>query len=99
MPDRSPLEDPEKAAFAWGRYKRLMRLMAGVSLLATILILGWFYSQYGFVSIHFYVALALGIVATIMLAGALMGLAFLSAGTGHDEVIDDPIADRINRKR
>jgi len=43
------------------------------------------------VSIHFYIASALGIGFTMLLTSALMGLVFLSSGTGHDESIDDPL--------
>ena len=34
MPPKSPLDDPEQAAFAWARYKRIMRFM----LLVTIIV-------------------------------------------------------------
>ena len=43
------------------------------------------------VSIHFYIAVALGIGFTMLLTSALMGLVFLSSGTGHDEAIEDPL--------
>ena len=45
------------------------------------------------VSIHFYIAAALGIGFPMLLTSALMGLVFLSSGTGHDESIDDPLRD------
>jgi len=32
-----------------------------------------------------------------MLTAALMGLVFLSSGSGHDEAIDDPFADEADR--
>ena len=41
------------------------------------------------VSIHFYIATALGIGFTMLLTSALMGLVFLSSGTGHDESIEE----------
>ena len=40
-------------------------------------------------SVHYYIAVALGIGFTMLLASALMGLVFLSAGTGHDDSIDE----------
>ena len=43
----------------------------------------------GSVPIHFYIATALGIGGAIMLMAALMGLVFLSSGTGHDGAIGD----------
>lgn len=45
------------------------------------------------VSPHFFVAVALGIGITMLLASALMGLVFLSNGSGHDESIHNPLDD------
>lgn len=47
------------------------------------------YRSNGMVSIHFYIATALGVGFTMLLASALMGLVFLSSGTGHDESVAD----------
>lgn len=97
MVPESPLDDPENAAFAWARYWRLMRWM----MLATAtLVIGATYLLYrsnGPVSVHFYIAAALGIGLTMVLMSALMGLVFLSAGTGHDEAIFDPLGDEWDR--
>ena len=89
----SPLDDPEKAAHAWARYLRIMRWMmvATIGLVAVAVIL--LYRSNGMISIHFYIATALGIGFTMLLASALMGLAFLSSGTGHDESIVDPLRE------
>lgn len=89
----SPLDDPKNAAHAWARYLRIMRwMMAGtVGLVAVAVIL--LYRSNGMVSIHFYIAAALGIGFTMLLTSALMGLVFLSSGTGHDESIVDPLRD------
>jgi len=90
---RSPLDDPENAAHAWARYKRIMRFM----LMLTILVVGgamvaifWSGAE---VSPHFFIAVALGIGLTMLLTSALMGLVFLSSGTGHDESIQNPLDD------
>ena len=88
------MDDPETARFAWARYRRAMRQMAGVTLLVVAVVLGWLYLENGAVSIHLFVAAGLGVALTMMLAGALMGLAFLSSGTGHDDSVIDPLADR-----
>jgi hypothetical protein len=37
------------------------------------------------------IAAALGYGITVMLMAALLGLVFLSSGTGHDESIADPL--------
>ncbi|MCT2401288.1 hypothetical protein [Novosphingobium mangrovi (ex Huang et al. 2023)] len=89
----SPLDDPEKATHAWARYLRIMRWMMVLTVglvAAAIFIL---YRSNGMVSIHFYIATALGIGFTMLLTSALMGLVFLSSGTGHDECIVDPLDD------
>lgn len=91
MPKHSNLDDPEIAAFAWARYWRLMRFMGLVALGAILIAFVWLYWQYGYVSIHIYIGAALGIGVTIMLTSLLMGLVFLSHGTGHDDAIDDDI--------
>ena len=51
------------------------------------------FREYGLVSINLYIATALGIAGTMMLTTALMGLVFLSSGTGHDHAVIDPLAD------
>ena len=87
----SPLDDPQLAEFAWARYKRLMRWTAMVTVLVIAVAVTLLYLSNGFVSIHLYVATTLGIGFTMMLTAALMGLVFLSSGTGHDESIDDAL--------
>lgn len=67
--------------------------MGAVSLLTILGVWGYLWSLFGLVSIHLYIATFLGVGLTMMLMGALMGLVFLSSGTGHDESIDDPFAD------
>jgi hypothetical protein len=39
------------------------------------------------------IATAAGVGLSVMLGAALMGLVFLSSGSGHDEAIEDPFAD------
>ncbi len=87
MARRSPLDDSRTAAFAWARWRRLMALMGAVTLLTMGVAFAWFASLGEPVSIHFYIAVGLGIAAMMLLTGALMGLMFLSNGTGHDDSI------------
>ena len=70
-----------------------MRWMMLVTVTMVIGALVLLYRKNGFVSIHFYIATALGISFAMLLMSALMGLVFLSNGTGHDEAIVDPFAD------
>src|SRR5215207_9635022 len=93
----SPLDDPQRSAFAWARYKRLMWFMGGVTLGVVAICLVILYRSEGFVSIHLFIAAGLGIGAAMMLMAALMGLVFLSSGSGHDESIIDPLDDDHSR--
>jgi hypothetical protein len=88
------LEDPKYAAFAWSRYKRLMIWMVLASTIATgggLLLLR---TMIGPIPVHMAIATALGVFFAVLLAAALMGLVFLSSGSGHDETIHDPFEDR-----
>lgn len=85
----SPLDQPDTSAHAWARYRRLMRGMAVLTLAVTLAALGVLYALGALVSIHFVIATVLGVSVAMMLMAALMGLVFLSSGTGHDESIDD----------
>ncbi|GAA4047433.1 hypothetical protein [Parerythrobacter jejuensis] len=89
MIPKSPLEDPENAAYAFARYKRLMRFMFAVTVGVVIIALALLYERNGMVSPHFFIAVALGIGFSMMLMSALMGLVFLSNGTGHDASVDN----------
>lgn len=87
----SPLDDPRTAAFAWARYRRLMRWMMLFTVTMVIGALAVLYRQDALISIHFYIATALGIGFAMLLMSALMGLVFLSSGTGHDDAVIDPL--------
>ncbi|MCH2487191.1 MAG: hypothetical protein MK010_05550 [Erythrobacter sp.] len=89
MARKSPLEDPETAAFAWARYRKIMRYMLLVTIAVVALAIAFLYDGESEASVHYYIAVALGIGFTMLLASALMGLVFLSAGTGHDDSIED----------
>lgn len=86
---RRDLSDPHYARFAWARYRRLMlwmTLFAAACVIAAILILQ---EIHGPIPIHMLIATILGIGLSVMLGAALMGLVFLSSGSGHDERIHD----------
>ncbi|MBX7533980.1 hypothetical protein K3165_13675 [Qipengyuania sp. 1XM1-15A] len=93
MVDKSPLDDPEAAAFAWARYRRIMRFMLLLTIGLVSIAMALLYKFGGEVSVHFYIATALGVGFVMLLAGALMGLVFLSSGTGHDEAVDNNLPD------
>ncbi|MBY0582751.1 MAG: hypothetical protein K2P68_07520 [Sphingomonas sp.] len=86
MPDqRTALDDPDHAAFAWARYRRIMRWMALATALlvaVAIAVLDYAYGPLDWITI---LAAIGGFGGTALMASALMGLVFLSSGTGHDE--------------
>lgn len=91
MTRKSPLDDPEKAAFAWSRFRRLMRFMFLVTVGVVVIALFLLYREHGSVSVHFFIATALGIGLMMLLTSALMGLVFLSSGTGHDDSVNNSL--------
>ena len=94
MVSKSPLDDPQNAAHAWARYRKIMRLLMAVTVATVLLAVGLLYAFNGAISVHFYIAVALGISFTMLLGGGLMGLVFLSNGTGHDESVDNRLPGR-----
>jgi hypothetical protein len=93
---RHDLDDPEYAAFAWGRYRRILKAMALVALLTAgvaELILWQWLGELNFVTAS---ATFLGVFLTMLLAAALMGLMFLSSGSGHDDRVEDRLRDEID---
>jgi len=93
---RRDLDDPEYAAFAWGRFRRILGWMALAALLAALLAEAALYLMLGTLDWVTASATFLGVFLSIMLTAALMGLMFLSSGTGHDERVEDPLKDEID---
>jgi hypothetical protein len=93
----SPLEDPRTADHAWRRYRRLMAGMALAALGTTVLALWFLAERNPGASIHLFIAAGGGVFVSVMLGAALMGLVFLSAGSGHDEVISDRLEEERER--
>lgn len=93
------LDDPTAAAFAWARFRRILRWMslaiAAIDILA-ILAIDHFYGPLSLLTI---VATAIGFGTTMLLAAALMGLVFMSAGTGHDQAVEDFAKTQKGRRR
>lgn len=92
----SRLDDPLYASIAWSRYWRLIRGMGVFTLICITVVLAILYYLHGWVSIHMYIATAGGVAFALMLMAALMGLVFLSSGSGHDESIDDPVSKEVH---
>jgi hypothetical protein len=96
MRDDKGLDDPEYAAFAWARFRRILWWMAGASLIAVALAELWLWWTMEKLDWFTAIATAIGFFVTIMLTAALMGLIFLSSGSGHDEQVIDPLKDEID---
>lgn len=85
---RNKLADPDYAAFAWGRYRRLMRWMALAGVGAALIALAYLWMSGAPLTIHLVAATVAGVFFTVLLGTGLMGLAFLSSGSGHDADAD-----------
>lgn len=97
MPEQEEdLDDPAYAAFAWGRFKRILWWMTAAALLATGLAELALYWSLGGLDWVTATATFLGVFLTVMLTAALMGLMFLSSGSGHDARVEDPLRDQID---
>jgi len=90
------LDDPEYAAFAWGRFRRVLGWMTLVSLCTVGVAELALYWSMGELRLVTAIATFLGVFFTMMLAAALMGLMFLSSGTDHDAQVLDPLKDEID---
>jgi len=65
--------------------------MTLAALLAAFISIGALWWSLGEMHLHMAIATFLGVFFTVELGTALMSLVFLSAGTGHDEQIEDPL--------
>src|SRR4051812_28150282 len=92
---RHDLDDPEYAAFPWGRFKRILRWMALAALLTAGVAELVLYRSLGELNFVTASATFLGVFLTMMLTAALMGLMFLSSGSGHDDRVEDPLKGEI----
>jgi hypothetical protein len=91
MPDRTPRSSPQPDPLPGPpnsmllRFRRIMKWMALVSIVVAAIAVIRVASGDEGVHVHMMIATALGAGLTVMLAAALMTLAFLSSSSGHDE--------------
>ncbi len=77
----------------WRRFRRLMLVMTMVAL-ATAGVAVWQLRADGVpFHLHFVLAMGGGIIIALLLAGALMGLAFVSNRSGHDAEVGNASGD------
>lgn len=89
MARKTALDDPEIAAIAWKRFRRLMKWMALGGVACVLAVLGVLYWLDTPMPLPMIIATSAGVWCTFMLGTGLMSLLFLSSGTGHDEQIED----------
>lgn len=93
MTDREQLhpipETPAIPPLALARYKRLMKWMVAMSFATAAIGLLVMKIVLGTVPLHMGIAVTLGVFFTVLLAATLMGLVFLSSGSGHDDIVRD----------
>jgi Na+-translocating ferredoxin:NAD+ oxidoreductase RnfD subunit len=83
MPIPDPVPSPRGSA--WRRFRRIMRWMSLAAIAAAALAV-WFVARgEPEIRIHMLIATALGAGLSVLLGAALMTLAFVSSGSGHDE--------------
>ncbi len=96
MKQGKALDDPEIAATAWARYRRIMGWMALGALVCVVMAIAALWQWTGPMPLHMIIATAIGVFFTFMLGTGLMGLLFLSSGTGHDEQVEDRMKGMID---
>lgn len=79
------LSDPVQAARAWARYRWIMRWVIGAAVLSVAAALVYLRADGSPLTATMIIATSAGVALSVLLAGALMGLIFLSSGTGHDD--------------
>ena len=82
---RNRLSDPVSAAHAWARYRWIMRWVIAAAVLSVVAALLWLKAEGSPLTVAVVIATSAGVALSVLLAGALMGLIFLSSGSGHDE--------------
>ena len=83
MPRPDPHPSPRGSA--WLRFRRIMRWMSLVAILAAGAAVYFVMRGEPDIKIHMLIATALGAGLSVLLGTALMTLAFVSSGSGHDE--------------
>ena len=92
IPPRAPvadetvrLEEIQRAARAWTRYKKMMKWMLLAAALTVLAALAWLKSSGEPMPIHMVIATIAGVGLSVLVGTGLMGLVFLSNSSGHDD--------------
>lgn len=95
MSSGSGLDDKAQADFAWARFRRILWGMGAASLAMSLVVVAFLWWTSGPLPWLFIAFVIFGVFATMILAALLMGLMFLSSGTGHDEQVVDPVSEQV----
>jgi hypothetical protein len=79
------LSDPVQAARAWTRFRWIMRWVAATAILAIAAALFYLKAEGAPLNAVTVIATSAGVGFSVLLAGVLTALMFMSSGTGHDE--------------
>ena len=82
-----PQPDPLPMRSIRQRFVRIMRVAAAFSIVIAALAVVMVARGQSELHIHMLIATALGAGLSVLLAGALMSLVFLSASSGHDDEV------------
>lgn len=95
-PAPSGLDDPRHRAHAVRRFYRILRAIAALGLACALAVVAflWWWNE-GPLPYVFIALIIAGVWLTILMAGLLMGLMFLSSGTGHDERVEDRVSKDV----
>ena len=72
------------------RFRRLLAIVVAVAVVAVVAALAVLAAQGIALRVPLVIAMTAGIGGSVLLAGALMGLVFASASSGHDDAVVDP---------
>lgn len=82
------LSDPDYAQYAWARFRLLMAWMICAAAAVSAAVIAAMAALQGPLRLVTMLAVLGGVGGSIAMAGALMGLVFMSSGTGHDEDVE-----------
>ena len=89
------LDDEDYARFVWRRFWRIQWWMTLTGLAVALAVAGFLWWTSGPLPWLFVALIVVGVSATVWMAAALMGLMFLSNGTGHDLDVVDPVSKHV----
>lgn len=82
QPSPQPERQPESA---WAPFRRLMLVVVAITVLAVGAALAWLQASGAPARWELWLAVTVGVAGTMLLAGGLMGLVFVSNRSGHDD--------------